>query len=189
MITVTTPPVGYPVSLDELKAQLRVGDDEDAFLTGIIAAATAYVEERLGRSLLTQTLTATFARFPACRAHGVVLPRGPVQTVEEVAYYDTDGLDATISLFQVQKTFAGAVLLPAIGEYWPLVETDRADAVTIEYTAGYGIAADVPMPIRQAIQIIAADLYERRTDIVVGASVARLEVADMLLSPYRVIGF
>lgn len=189
MITVTTPPVGYPVSLDELKAQLRVGDDEDAFLTGIIAAAATHVESVLGRSLLTQTLTVTFARFPACRAHGVVLPRGPVQSVEEVAYYDTEGLDATLSLFQIQKTFAGAVLLPAVGEYWPLVETDRADAVTIEYTAGYGIAADVPMPIRQAIQIIAADLYERRTDKVVGNIVNGLGIVDMLLSPYRVIGF
>jgi len=61
--------------------------------------------------------------------------------------------------------------------------------VTVEYTAGYGAAADVPMPIRQAIQIIAADLYERRVETITGTIVSKAGLTDLLLTPYRVVEF
>lgn len=189
MLTVTTLPTGYPVSLSEAKAQLRVGDDEDTLIAGYIAAATGYAEERLGRSLLTQGVTLTLPRFPVCRAHPVELPRGPVQTGETVtiSYTDSEGDAATLASFQIAPTFAGANVFPAVGEYWPSVQCGKADAVTVTYTAGYGETADVPHPIRQAILLLVSDMYERRTDTVIGATVAKVGVVEMLLSPYRVL--
>lgn len=192
MLTVTTPPTGYPVSLDEMKQQLRVDDGaDDPLIQSYIAAATQHVENAIGRALLTQGLTLTLNRFPACHARPIELVRGPVQVDAGVtiSYTDSDGAAQTLADIQISPSFAGADVFPAVGESWPATQYGKADAVRVVYTAGYGAAADAPQPIRQAIMLLASDFYERRAETITGTIVGKLGAVNMLLDPFRIVGF
>lgn len=190
MLTVTTPPAGYPVSVEEMETQLRLGDSgEDTFLTAIIAAATAQIEWVSGRSLLTQSLTLTLPRFPLSSLKPVWLMRGPVASLTSVSYVDADGATQTLASCQLEKTEFGAKLLPPLDDPWPDTQDLKVDAVSIVYVAGYGAASAVPAPLKQAIVLLASDFYERRTETVVGASVGSLGLIDALVAPYRIYGF
>jgi uncharacterized phiE125 gp8 family phage protein len=67
------------------------------------------------------------------------------------------------------------------------VTCDRADAVTIEFTAGYGAAASaVPAEIKQAMYLMIGHWYENRESVNVGNIVNELPfAAQALLEPFQ----
>lgn len=61
------PPVGEPITLTEAKAQCRVDTDitqDDDRIAGLITSARIFVENWKGRALVSQTLLASWDRFP-----------------------------------------------------------------------------------------------------------------------------
>ena len=89
-----TPPAIEPVTLEELKDHLRVDSvDEDALLTGLLAAAREWCEGFQNRAYITQTLQLWLDEWPAGNA--IVLPRPPLQSVASVKYYGTDDTEYT----------------------------------------------------------------------------------------------
>ena len=57
-LTLTAAPAQLPVGLNEIKAQLRLDDDqilEDALVMGHVQAAVDACERATGRALITQT--------------------------------------------------------------------------------------------------------------------------------------
>jgi len=69
---VVTPPADEPVSLADVRAHLRIDDDDtsqDALLNLLISSARRYAELYTGRSFMTQTIRAIADRFP-----GGILP-------------------------------------------------------------------------------------------------------------------
>jgi len=132
--TLIAPPGEEPVTLAEAKAFCRIdGADEDALVDALIAAARLQVESLTGRALITQTWRLTMA----CAPRLVELPVIPVAAL--VAAPD------------------GAVLQ---GDAVLLVEP--VDELTVDYTAGYGAAADVPGDLKQAVLTLVAYWYENR---------------------------
>ena len=74
-----TPPAEEPVTLAELKAWCRVDtSDDDALITGLGIAAREYVEQALGRQLVTATFDLIYDAFPEA---AIRIPRPPVQSV------------------------------------------------------------------------------------------------------------
>ncbi len=67
------------------------------------------------------------------------------------------------------------------GQSWPATFR-RADAVSITFAAGYGAAADVPEPIRQAILLIVQRLFDG-ADTEIDVAIDR--VVHSLIAPYR----
>ena len=132
--TLIAPPGEEPVTLAEAKAFCRIdGSDEDALVNALIAAARLQVESLTGRALITQSWRLTMA----CAPRLVELPVIPVAAL--VAAPD------------------GAVLQ---GDAVLLVEP--VDELTVDYTAGYGAAADVPGDLKQAVLTLVAYWYENR---------------------------
>jgi len=132
--TLIAPPGEEPVTLAEAKAFCRIdGADEDALVDALIAAARLQVESLTGRALITQSWRLTMA----CAPRLVELPVIPVAAL--VAAPD------------------GAVLQ---GDAVLLVEP--VDELTVDYTAGYGAAADVPGDLKQAVLTLVAYWYENR---------------------------
>jgi len=132
--TLIAPPGEEPVTLAEAKAFCRIdGADEDALVDALIAAARLQVESLTGRALIAQTWRLTMA----CAPRLVELPVIPVAAL--VAAPD------------------GAVLQ---GDAVLLVEP--VDELTVDYTAGYGAAADVPGDLKQAVLTLVAYWYENR---------------------------
>ena len=157
-------PLITPITLAEVKAQLRVEhDDDDTMLTRLIDVAVAYTDVRgaLGQAMITQKWGQWIDSTPP---QSVSLILGPVQGVTSVKYYDTDGNLQTddINNYEVFGTQFATKISPKSGFSWPVAQ-DRQDAIKIEYEIGYGDAAtDVPQTIRHALMLMVGHWYDNR---------------------------
>lgn len=185
----TTAPAANVVSLEEAKAHARLdAPEEDALLAGFIATAAARLDGFdgiLGRALLTQTWAADLPGFP--KGDMIRLPLGPAQSITSITYFDSGGASQTFGAnnYRLHEDRHGPFVRLASGSTWPDTET-RDDAVTITWAAGYGDnPGDVPEPLRTAIALIAAHLFENR-EATATADLAELPLgAADLIAPYR----
>lgn len=184
-LAIKTPPTAEPRTTAEAKAHLRVtGTDEDTYIDALVAGARQAVENYTGRALITQTWTYYLDAFPDWT---IEVPLPPLQSIASIKYTDTDGVLQTVDAadYIVDAVSARGRITPAFGKVWP---TPRGiiNAVQIELVAGYGNAAsDVPMAIRQALDLIYGAWFEHRENLVVGASAMELpDGAKALLAPY-----
>ena len=159
-ISVVTGPAIEPVTLAEAKAHLRMdGADNDSTINSLIKAAREDVEGDTRRALITQTLDVSYQYFGS----KLELPRGPLQSVTSVKYYDTDGVEQTLDTTVYRVTTKGN--LPSIitldyGQEWPSLY-DIEEPITIRIVTGFGATADtVPEPLRQAILLDMERGYE-----------------------------
>ena len=171
-----------------------INSDEDSELTTILIAVRKNREQILGRKLITQTLLIYFSEFPCGDA--LELPQcAPLQSITSLKYTDyadaetvatlTDYYTDTISepgrvVLKYNGSWPNATLRP----YWP---------ICVECVAGYGLAADVPEPIKLNILCNAADAYENREKTVITANtksaINELAFVDNHLEQYRIWRF
>lgn len=188
-----TAPATEPVTASEAKSHLRVDTTADDTLIGtLITAARQHVENHLRRALITQTWELVMDAFPA--GDVIRLPRPPLVSVTSIKYTDVAGSESTFSsaayVVDTDST-KGRVVLKS-GESWPSDTLAAANGVRVRYVAGYGSAAAVPNPIRQAILLLIGTLYENRESVLVaqGVTVAQLPFGvEALLMPYRIFGW
>lgn len=198
-----------PLTLSEVKSFLRIShSDEDSNLNLMIAAARAKAEEFTGRAFNTQTWDLWFDRWPnqnngkwwegtieasiailSTPMRWIALPRPPLLTVTHIKTYGETDLESTFSASNYivdTKGTPGRVILKT-GSLWP-VDLRAGNAINIQFTCGYGASAtSVPGPIRQAILMIAAQLFEKRGDCEGGDVLDIPALAKNLLQPYRVM--
>lgn len=188
-LSVVTPPNDEPLSLDEVKQHLKldIDDDDELVIAAYLPAVREACENYLSRSLITQTLRQTFDCWPSCMR----LEHPPVQSVTSIEYVDDNGVTQTLdpSAYQIDLSSDGpARIMPAYGEVWPSVRPDTFNAVTVTFVAGYADQASVPGPIRSAMLLFIAHLYENRSAINIGNIVNELPLAvRFLLDPHRVL--
>lgn len=157
-------PVATPVSLSEVKDQLRVEHtDDDALLLRLIKTASAYIDAKgaLGHAIISQKWGQWVTSVPP---QSVRLAMGPVIAVSDVKYYDENGVLQADDLNNYHVTGTGFTtqIGPKVGFGWPVTQ-DRADAIRIEYAAGYGAAAaDVPETLRHAMMLLIGHWYDNR---------------------------
>lgn len=176
-----------PVTTAEAKAQCRVTiATDDTLIDAYIKAARQSAENRLGRSLITQTWELTLDSFPAA----IELLYPPIIGVTTLKYLEpVAGVSTTLSSvsYTVDKKNEPGWVIPAFGYDWPTIRDD-INAVTVTYTAGYATAADVPQAIKTWILLQVGHWYENREASVIlpTGSVAVLPFVDALLDIYRV---
>lgn len=163
--TLVTDPAALPVTLAEVKAALRVDHyEEDDLIDGMIGAAVGHLDGWygiLGRCLITQTWRQDFAEFPA--SDEIRLPFPDVESVT-VKYLDRYGVEQTLAAekYELIETVSGVQVVLAYNEQWPNTG-EYQDAVRITFTCGFGASgAAVPAPLRTAIMMHVASLYEMR---------------------------
>lgn len=160
-ITLVTPPVREPVTLEEVKAWLKLETtDEDSTLLQLIGTARQMVEHYTSRALLAQTwrlVTTTPLALPF-----VVLPKAPTLKLLSAALQDDAGHETPLDLEGLwldgdsdpQRLVMGATSLAG--------ETGRG-RVRFDLVFGYGEeAASVPDALRQAVLVMVAQAYEQR---------------------------
>lgn len=175
---VTAPASGaLPVTVDELKRFASItGTDRDTLLGELLQAAVALIEELLGRALATQTWQLGLDAF----AEEIVLPLGPVQSIEAIKYYDAAKVEQTLSAetYILDMVSDPARIVVADGRSWP-VPGNYPTPIRIRFITGYAVAAEVPAPIKTAIKMTALSLFENR-------SAGDVPVAAMrMLEPWR----
>lgn len=198
-------PASEPVDLDLARQHCRIDADYDDNLVSMyVTSARILAEAYLNRALFTQQLqfaitwapppTATPLvpqslvvfplNWPPLAKRPIELPRAPAISVEQITWgplgdmtvADPEDYDLNLAV-EPGYVAVKPALLPRIPQ----------QSMLIDYTAGYD-AADplaIPTPIRHAILIGTAHLYESRgdTDAVMPAAFYHL------LDPYRLWTF
>lgn len=166
------PPAEEPLTLAEVKLFLRVdGTTEDNFITSLIRAARGAAEHYTKRSFITQGWTMAYDDYAP---EYVRLQKGPVQSISSVKIIARDG-DETVVSSTTYSLNAGKQLLN-------FDATPIGHRVEINYTAGYGDAADVPADLLQGMLEHIAEMHDKR-----GVSEIPASSALRLLRPYRVV--
>ena len=183
-----TAPTETPVDLATAKAHVRViGTAQDSLITLYLEAATANLDGKdgiLGRGIVTQTWDYSLDSFPS---EAIEIPLPPLQSVTSIKYFDTTGVEQTLSsarYFVDTASEPGWVVVDADG--WPSTY-DSANSVTIRFVCGYGAATAVPSSLKAAILLAVGDLLENRqtgTD----KQIYTNDAADRLTYPYRMLG-
>lgn len=185
-LSLVTPPVSMPVSVEEAKAHLRVEHTaEDSLIESMIAAVTAELDGRqsyLRRALVTQTWDFTLPWFP--RTGRIRLPMPPLQSVTSVKYFDASNEEQTLSSDDYETITSadqGYIALKS-GKAWPATY-ERNEAVAVRFVAGYGAASDLPGNIRAAMLLRIGELYAYRGDAAIEGNMS--PTVRRLLSPSR----
>lgn len=165
-----TPPTESPITLGDIKSYLRIpGDDvaQDEELQELIDFAAEWLTAETGQAFCEGVYRLTLDRFP-CDARQIVLPVPPLASVETVQYLSGGSLATfNASNYTVDTTGKPGRIALKSAASWPATDCDP-NAVRIDFTAGYGDAADVPLRARQAIRWLVAHAYENREPIIVG---------------------
>lgn len=175
-----TAPTTEPVTVDEVKAHLRIDhDDEDVYLGLLITAARRYAETYLNRQFITATYKLRLDCFPCWE---IQIPRPPFVSVTTLAYLNTSNVSTTLTEnthFTKDIYSEPGTIFPAYGLTWPTTY-GVPNAVTLTYVAGYGDADDVPAEVRYGILLIVARMYDSREGVV-PSSVSDDKVINTLL--------
>lgn len=184
-----TPPSAEPVTLAEFKAHAKIDDaNDDSLCTALLRGARQWCEHFTRRAFIAQTWMLSVGQMPALPS--VALPRAPLIAVTNVTVYDAkdNPLLWGADNYYVESKREPARLILRNGANWPDFER-VADAMTIEYVAGYGTdASNVPEPIKLAIKQLALHWYEYRGEAIEGSGVAKAPLTvEALLEPYRLL--
>lgn len=182
-VSVLSAPAAYPVSISSCKQHLRIDhDQDDDYLSELIAAATSHVEAHIRQSLINRTLRQYVDGSAAGRS--ITLDAWPVGSLITGTAYNIDGEALELSpgdmLLDRNSDPATVSLKPSIGLL------SISNGIEIDYVAGYGdTGLDVPSNIIRALHLIVAHWYEHR-----GAGIAEIQQSmppgvDRLLAPTR----
>jgi uncharacterized phiE125 gp8 family phage protein len=133
---------------------------EDVYISSLIATAREHCEDIQERVYISQTRELTLDAFPP---GDIRVPLPPLQSIVSIKYRDQAGIIQILdpSKYVVDSDSDPGRIALAYLQSWPLTYPE-INAVQIRFVAGYGLAADVPRKIRQAILLKLTDLYEHR---------------------------
>ncbi|MBL4595452.1 MAG: phage head-tail connector protein [Robiginitomaculum sp.] len=155
-IKILVEPAIEPVTLAEAKAWLRLDHStEDELITQLVRTARTRSEAVTSRAFITQTVQETGAK--PSKTGVIELAVNPVQSVTGVSEIGPDNsvqiLDASAYIIDLDQ---GRILLG---------RGHSTSVYKIQYIAGYGNApSDVPAPLKTAILLQTAWLFERRDE-------------------------
>lgn len=158
------PPAIEPVSLLEIKAQLKIDPDDESYddqVEPLIIAAREWCEDHQERAYITQTWELALDAWPC--GNIIKLPRAKLQEVESVEYVDDGG---TVTSWDgvnyiIDRYSKPGKIVRHLNTRWPHVKLAAANGIIIRYVAGYGDSADdVPEKIKQAIILLVCHWFE-----------------------------
>lgn len=168
-----------PLTATEAKAHLRVTTTaEDTLITSYIVAAREWVENWTGHVLVSRAITETFGEW----GDYLTLRYRPVTALGDITYTASDGEDTAYE-DGILRTFTyPATVYPASS--FPVLGT--GGGISVEYTAGYASAADVPQAFKQAMLLLIGHWHTTRA----GAASDKMEEVPLavksLCGPFRV---
>ena len=168
-LTEVSAPPAAAVPVRAFAEHLRLGtgfaDDgsQDAVLELYLRSAMAAIEARLGRALIARDFAWTVTRWREEASQG--LPLGPVRAVESVTLVDPDGSETAVDpeSWSVIRDSQRPRLVGRFGRSLPRIP--RSGHAEVRFSAGFGESwEEVPPDLRQAVFLLAAHFYERRTE-------------------------
>lgn len=173
---VVTPASTEPVVLAEACSQLRIniGDDDD-HVNMLISMARDKAESYCNRYFTEQVIKIVF--FGAFPQSGLDIPFPDLASVDSIKYIDADNAEITLDPGDYSFFADSQVIYPT--------STFPGDAKSYTVTVTTGAPAELN-GVKAAILMMMTDLYELRTESVVGFSVSENPAVANMLWPYRV---
>jgi len=160
-IQVVAQPTTEPLTLLEVKNHLRIdGNYDDALLGSFITSARMYFESQCEISIASQEILLALDYFDDI----VYLPRGPVQSVEDISYADSENNQQFMDDWIEDLVSNPARVTPAFGQSWPAT-AEVVNAVQISYTTGYSTPSMVPKLLKSGMLFYVSHLYENRSAV------------------------
>ena len=186
MVRVYSTTTWEPVTLDEVKAQLRVTTTEsDVMLQTYISIAREQCEKRTHRLLKPSTVVVTVDDFRDLELPGPVF----VSTSLSISYIDSTGGSTSVgsSVFSVinDSDTIPALLTTAYGQAWPTCR-DIPNAVQITYTGGYSTVNLIPDSLKLWIMMFVGALDNNPELLNNSANLTEVPFAQGLLTPWIV---
>lgn len=185
-LVMTSGPAVEPVPLAEAKAHLRVADTiEDVLISSLVLTARVTIEQLANVAMITQAWTLVIDRWPDEAT--VDIPLRPLQAISAVRVKNASGAGIAIP--------ATSYLVDLVSKPPRLIWNNAVrpvpgvpiNGIEIDLSAGFGATgASVPAPLKHAILVLVAHLYENRDIVELGSPQARIPeaVAD-LIAPFR----
>ena len=185
---VTAEPAELPITVADVKPFMRIDfDQDDSMIEAMIRAATTTLEAFTNRDFVTRTYQyTTQCLLPPDQYTPqtyLELQRGPLGAVTS-AEYRLDSNQVTLE-YTLQERSSYARLWVEDGE---TIDTDEVpNAFTVVFTSGYGAAADVPPPLKEAIKRFVLFQYENKDDTIPDTGHIIPAGVQFLARPYRLI--
>lgn len=195
-LTVVVEPPVEPLSLADMYGQCRLDPEDsppthpdDDLLQRCITAARVHCEERTRRAFVQQTIRLSVDAFPRSCYSYIELLRPPLIEVQSVQYYDVDNELQTVDSADYFTTDDLVPRLMFVTTFGFPCTYHRNDAVRITYVVGYppegsppdDYIANIPATLKQAMLLLAADLYENREGQIIGTIRSDNPTLDALL--------
>jgi uncharacterized phiE125 gp8 family phage protein len=181
---IKTAATALPVTVEELRQQLRLGADtsQDTLLTRCIKSATNWAQNQTGRIFMPTTLV---GYLPQLTGESIEIINGPISAISSIMIYEEETTETPTELdaefYELDNVWLTAQL-NFLDDFEAPDCANRFDAVQIEYTAGFSDADAVPEDIKDAIIMKAARLFTHPDD---GVN-ERYTISESLLNPYKV---
>ena len=175
-VIVTTAAASEPVTATEAYNQLKIDagydDDHVAFL---LSSARDKAEKFCNRFFTVQTIKVVY--YEPFDATKIELPYPDITAVTDISYIDSENARQTIDSADYTLMADEQVIYPV--DSFP----NGAKSYTVTLTTG---APAEMSAVKIAILMLLTDLYELRTESVVGFSVSNNPAVSNYLWPYRV---
>jgi len=161
IVKLITAPILEPVTLAEVKTQVRVyNTDSDVLLQSFLNSSVLQAEDQMGRVLLSQAWAVIFDSWTEMTAR--VLPKGQLASVASIKYNDEDGAEQTVStddyLVYGVGTDAGKIIIHADSDFdYP--DLYEKDPITVTYVCGYASVSLVPEIIKTGIKLLVEGVF------------------------------
>ena len=170
-IKVSTAPEFYPITLTELKQQLRlsvVDTDQDDELTAYLQAATEAAQDVAAQYFMKQTLEIYFDDWSLnFLLYGIT----PIQSISAISYLDANGDWQTWASSNYSLDLISSVPRVKFLSSFPTLQDETLNRIKLTCEVGYSNSADeavqqaaVPQNIKQAIKLVATRYYLTRED-------------------------
>lgn len=188
-VSTVTPASGTSVTTAEAKAHANVGhSDDDSYIDDLVSVAERVFQSHTGRQLLDATFLLELDAWPC---DDIQLPRSPAASVGFVKYYDADDVLTTLDSADYQTDFNSIVarLRPEYGVAFPTVRYRKLLPIQVQFVAGYGVAADVPVEFKQAVKALVAYWYRVREPVQAAKYAELPYYLQALMDAYRIWEF
>lgn len=148
-----------PLRTDQVATWLRESNPQRfGVVEDLLKSAVATLQKEHWTQFCTATYDQYYDAWPAERFR---LDKNPPGTVASVKYYDSDSTLQTISssVWEQDIEDGWGIVRLAYDQSWPSDLRGHPNDIVINFTCGYGTAADVPEPIKQALKIWVAQSY------------------------------
>jgi len=163
--TVITTPTTTPITLDQVKEQLRLDTSdtsEDTYLTTLIEASRDCFESFTGRILIDTQFRTFFNLF----RQSFELRKSKLESLDAFEYsVDSTFIAVESSIYYATQESIYSRIIISEEDSIPTDKDDSFQSIRVDFTAGYGTSEDdIPSDIQMGLLQQVTDLYANRGD-------------------------